>query len=133
MCALLRDNPSIRFQERFKNTGGSDTQFFMDLASVTTKYVWAEKAFVYESVLPERANAAWLFRRAIRIGNVNARYAPSVVQPLIGGATRIIAGAAYSAGLLLVRGRVNAKSFNMLGHGVGLIGHTLKRDVQEYK
>lgn len=131
--SLLRRKPEVRFQDRFRFTGGSDTQFFLDLADDETVFLWNDDAAVFETVIRERANAKWLFRRAMRIGNVNARYENSRFKLFVGGLARIAAGATLSAWSLLVRHRLEAHPFNMTAHGIGYLGSFLSIDIQEYK
>lgn len=63
----------IRFSEEFSLTGGSDTDFFYRLREAGALIVWAQDAFVYESIPLSRANLKWLWRRGHRLGNVSAR------------------------------------------------------------
>ncbi len=48
--------------------------FFRSLrAGSDLRVLWCSDAVVQEHILPARRNAKWLFRRAVRIGNINAR------------------------------------------------------------
>jgi len=130
--ALLRSAPHVRFDDKFRETGGSDTQFFRDLRPYATSYRWVDSALVYEWVLEERANARWLFRRAVRIGNVNARYRGRI-SSILGGILRVGGGAVLTLGDLIIKRRVRARYFNMAAHGVGLIGGAVGLDIREYR
>lgn len=123
----------VQFSEELSLKGGSDTEFFRQLrGSRGVLVLWCHNAVVEERVLPERANARWLFRRAIRIGNINARYrAPS--SALGGGLARVVIGVPYISLDWLRNRQFLARSFNMLAHGVGMIGQVLDRDVVEYR
>jgi len=63
---LFGHNP---FDERLAFTGGEDTHFFLRVHRAGRKMVWADGAVVQELIPSSRANAAWIFRRAYRLGN----------------------------------------------------------------
>ncbi|MEZ3157322.1 glycosyltransferase family 2 protein [Microbacterium sp. BWR-S6Y] len=134
---LLRLAPwresGIRFSEALSMKGGSDTEFFRAVRAASPLRVsWCAEAVVREHVLAERANARWLFRRAIRIGNINARYRKRP-QALLGGIARIGVGLPFIALDFIVRRQLMARSWNMLAHGVGMVGNVLNVDVIEYR
>ena len=66
-------NPSIRFDSRYGLSGGEDAELFFRLRNRGCKFVWSDKAVVYETVIRERMNVAWLLRRAFRGGQTTAR------------------------------------------------------------
>jgi len=122
-----------RFSQALSMKGGSDTEFFKNIrAGSAVSVLWCGDAVVKEHVLPERANAKWLFRRAIRIGNINARYRGRV-NAFVSGLARIAVGAPYVAVDLLIHRQPMARSWNMLAHGVGMAGNALSIDVVEYR
>jgi hypothetical protein len=57
------------FDPRFALDGGSDTHLFLRAHEAGAVMIAARSAIVYETVAPTRANAAWLARRAFRLGN----------------------------------------------------------------
>lgn len=123
----------VRFSEALSMKGGSDTEFFRAIrAGADLTVLWCAAAVVEEHVLPQRANAKWLFRRAIRIGNINARYR-SRVAALLGGVARIGVGAPYVALDYILHRQPMARSWNMLAHGVGMVGNVVRVDVVEYR
>jgi glycosyltransferase involved in cell wall biosynthesis len=130
---LLRRAPHVRFREDLSLKGGSDTQFFRDLQPYSGPFLWCDEALVHERLLPDRTTRRWLFRRAVRIGNVNARYARWKPAAFAGGLVRIAVGAVLSMTEIVGHGHVRARGFNMLGRGVGMAGGVLGLDVIEYK
>jgi succinoglycan biosynthesis protein ExoM len=130
---LFRRAPHVRFREDLSLKGGSDTQFFRDLQPYSGPFLWCDEAVVHERLLPNRMSLRWLFRRAMRIGNVNARYADSTLLSFAGGIARIVVGLTLCAADIVRHGHVRARGFNMLGHGVGMAGGVLGLDVVEYK
>ena len=131
---LLRRAPDVWFSEAYSLMGGSDTDFFRRLRPFARRFAWAEDAIVFEHILPERANVKWLFRRATRIGNINARYASSNKFVLLGGAiARLFVGSLLALVDLVIHRQAVARSLNMLAHGVGIVGHLRGKDVVEYR
>lgn len=123
----------IRFSEALSMKGGSDTEFFRQVrVGSRVSALWCSEAVVQEYVLKERANPKWLFRRAIRIGNINARYRGRFAA-LAGGVARVLIGGPYVALDYLVHRQPMARSWNMLAHGLGMIGNVLSIDVVEYR
>lgn len=122
-----------RFSETLSMKGGSDTEFFRAVRAASPLTVlWCADAVVQEHVLPERANAKWLFRRAMRIGNINARYRKRT-KALFGGIARIGIGLPFIAIDFLAHRQPMARSWNMLAHGLGMVGNVLNVDVVEYR
>jgi glycosyltransferase involved in cell wall biosynthesis len=75
---LLLDLSQVRplglaFDERFGLSGGSDTVFTRRLVAAGGRVVWCDEAPVYDPVPAERATRAWVHRRALRLGNSDAR------------------------------------------------------------
>ena len=123
----------VTFDHRLSLKGGSDTEFFRTLSSTRPGLViWSSSAVVREAVLPQRASARWLLRRSIRIGNVNGRYR-SGTSAVLGGLARIAVGAPLTVVDRVVARHYRARSLNMLGHGLGMVGVAVGREVQEYR
>jgi succinoglycan biosynthesis protein ExoM len=62
-----------RFDAAFSESGGSDTDFFMRLVEAGGSISWVDDAVVEEDVPAARARFSWIWRRAVRGGNVQAR------------------------------------------------------------
>jgi hypothetical protein len=58
------------FDERFRLSGGEDTDFFLHAALAGCKIVWANDAIVREWIPETRARVGWLLKRAYRWGIV---------------------------------------------------------------
>ncbi len=69
----------------------------------------------------------------IEFGNNNARLSNKTSAAVVtGGLVRIVAGAGLAISDLVLERRIRARSFNMFGHGVGLVGHLIGLDVRPY-
>lgn len=56
------------FDERLALTGGEDVEFFWRVKRAGYRMVWADEAMVYEMIPESRTRAAWVLRRAFRMG-----------------------------------------------------------------
>ncbi|TXT40174.1 MAG: Glycosyl transferase [Comamonadaceae bacterium] len=56
------------FDQSFGRTGGEDSMLFRDLLALECRFVWSDEATVSEDVPMARANASWLLRRSLRVG-----------------------------------------------------------------
>ncbi|WP_396272520.1 glycosyltransferase family 2 protein [Granulicella arctica] len=54
----------FRFDSRFDQTGGEDTEYFMRVAHNGHRIVWVQEAVVTEAIPQERTNLRWLLSRA---------------------------------------------------------------------
>jgi succinoglycan biosynthesis protein ExoM len=72
ICTQVLRRTGLRFDPQFSLSGSEDTDFFIELASSGVLIIAANSAIVYETIPPERANARWLSRRALRISNADA-------------------------------------------------------------
>ena len=68
ISAALLKSMTGPFDADFGRTGGEDSLLFRDLLAKGAKFIWCDEAPVEEDVPLDRANAAWLLRRAYRIG-----------------------------------------------------------------
>lgn len=135
--ALVRRS-GLRFDERFGQSGGSDTLFSRQLAEVGL-LAWCDEAVVVDRVPAERLTRSWVLRRAFRSGNSWARtslvLAPSGrartrvrlrttargTVRVAGGASRIFLGTATGSVGQRARGRRTvARGAGMLA---GVWGH----------
>lgn len=64
---------SVRFDERFGLTGGSDTLFSRELIARGGRIVWCDEAVVTDYIRTVRANRSWVLQRHYRSGNSWAR------------------------------------------------------------
>jgi succinoglycan biosynthesis protein ExoM len=62
----------LRFDPALGRTGGEDTMFFHSMYRKGGVLRYASRAIVYESVVPSRANFAWLVKRRYRAGQARA-------------------------------------------------------------
>lgn len=62
----------LRFREDLGITGGEDTDFFSRATAAGARILYAENAFAYEPVSPERASFGWLRQRRLRYGQTHA-------------------------------------------------------------
>lgn len=57
------------FDERMALSGGEDTHLFLRMHRAGRTMVWADGGVVHELIPRSKANAAWILRRAYRLGN----------------------------------------------------------------
>jgi succinoglycan biosynthesis protein ExoM len=62
----------LRFDPELGRTGGEDTMFFHAMYRKGGVLRYASRAIVYESVVPSRANFAWVVKRRYRAGQARA-------------------------------------------------------------
>jgi succinoglycan biosynthesis protein ExoM len=62
----------LRFDPALGRTGGEDTMFFHAMYRKGGVLRYASRAIVYESVVPSRANFAWIVKRRYRAGQARA-------------------------------------------------------------
>ena len=90
---LLLDVAQVRelgltFDRRFGLSGGSDTLFTRQLASLGGRIVWCDDAVVTEVIPASRLTRDWVLRRAYRSGNSDSR---TTVELARGGRRRLLA------------------------------------------
>ena len=71
---LRRQNPSIRFDERLRFTGGSDTEFFYRFLERGGTIKWVSDAIVTETVPTSRLTMNWQIERLARTQANNIRH-----------------------------------------------------------
>jgi GT2 family glycosyltransferase len=100
----LPDGPEV-FDERFRFTGGSDTDLFERMARQGRTFTWVADALIDQLVPPTRATPAWLAGRAYRIGSNRSLFL------LARGASRprLIASTVIHAPAAIVRARPNLR------------------------
>jgi succinoglycan biosynthesis protein ExoM len=127
------------FREEFGRSGGSDSQLFMRLHRQGARMVWDSEARVEERVPESRSTAAWVLRRAFRVGNAAYRCERSLgplgrpVTRLAKGAARLGAGAALALpSLALGPARVMRALWNV-SYGMGILAAAAGYRYVEYR
>jgi len=87
-----RGSVSIRFDEQYALSGGSDSHFFRRLHRSGCRIVWADDAIVHEWVPASRVRVAWIMKRSFRVGNGIARIALEA-NPGIATSSKALGGA----------------------------------------
>ncbi len=128
---------NLRFDEKLRYDGGSDTLFFRHAANAGLRMVWSSAAVVHDFIPLERCTLGWLVRRNFRAGTTLARC--DVEIDGVGGWLRRLyhAFAKIAQGILnlpiAVAGRHElAKSVLMIVRGVGMIAGLFGVRYQEY-
>lgn len=144
---LLLDLSQIRplgltFDEKFGESGGSDTLFTRRLAAAGRSMIWCDEAVVTDVVPAARLTRTWVLRRAFRSGNSWIRTSlelagsPSArllvrvngigigIVRLAGGASRLVVGMLIGSIGSRARGlRTVARGGGMLA---GAVGYTFR-------
>jgi len=125
-----------RFDDAFSATGGSDAELFWRLNQLGAAMIWCDEAVVTEDVPDDRANARWVLRRLVRLGNVSGRLhrrTMPTVQVMLLGAGRVAYGLVRTFGALVLGRGLREQDFAHVPKGVGMVGACLGRVVVEYK
>jgi glycosyltransferase involved in cell wall biosynthesis len=75
------DKGALRFDERLRFAGGSDSHFFRRARKIGARIVATEKSVVRETQVPERLNLSWQLRREYRVGAGMARSETTLDTP----------------------------------------------------
>ena len=127
---------SPRFDEAFSETGGSDTEFFGRLHDAGSAIAWIDEAVVEEDVPASRTTFTWIWRRAVRGGNVQARLRlrRTPAWRLLARSAAVLPYRAACAVLGVVRYRkLRERDLVPLAWQVGLLGAAGGRYVREYR
>lgn len=127
------------FDNRFALTGGSDTHFFMRLASTGAVMVWSDEAVVHESIPASRLRMRWLLQRAYRGGNtlalcevaLGASYSAKLIR-MAKGCARIVQGVTRAV-MSLGRQPMLTDGLLKLFLGAGMISGVFGLRYEEYK
>jgi glycosyltransferase involved in cell wall biosynthesis len=95
-CAALARCGWPQFDSAFGLTGGGDKEFFVRAKRAGMQFAWAPDALGSERVPATRANAAWLVRRAYRVGNSDLR-----ITRIHGGRAGTLASIGKAAAILV--------------------------------
>ncbi|MEQ1611813.1 MAG: glycosyltransferase family 2 protein [Hyphomicrobiaceae bacterium] len=106
--ALLRQAlvkaAGLRFDPALGRTGGEDTSFFHALGQSGAVMVVTDDAMVHEDAPPARVNVAYFRQRALRTGQIYARFIVSGLGNSLLARAKFYAGAALKAGVALTIG-----------------------------
>lgn len=136
---------SVRFDDRFGISGGSDTLFSHELVTNGGRLVWCDEAPVVDQVPAGRVSARWVLQRALRSGNtwsrtLLARPLPPVERVrrkviLTGrGVLRVAGGAVqFLSGVIVWSMRRQARGLRTAARGVGMLVGTYGMVYSEYR
>jgi len=99
----LLDRQAPFFDESVGHAGGSDTLAFGRAARDGATIVWCEHAVTREWIPASRANAGWIVRRGLRVGNTRA-LVDRRLSPGAGTGARLFANGVYR----LIKGTTEA-------------------------
>lgn len=129
--ACLDALPAL-FDERFQLGVGEDRDLFERIARRGGRMVWCAEAVVHERIPMERARAAWILRRALRVGASGTHItrvrsdAPVTGRVLAHGGWCIARGLGTASALLLGRTARAVRGLQLaafgLGRWLGLLG-----------
>jgi succinoglycan biosynthesis protein ExoM len=127
---------AVAFRQQNSFAGGSDTDFFAELAQHGARLAWCDEAIVIEHVPPPRASSRWLWHRGLRLGNVTTRRMARAgrgwaVVPV--GAARMVLAAPLAVAGLIRRGPRGLSALMHLPKGVGMIQQAFGRRTIEYR
>ncbi|MPN08337.1 hypothetical protein SDC9_155619 [bioreactor metagenome] len=133
---FLDSVPTLRFSEEYSLTGGEDTDFFYRAREHGASLVWTSEGLVRGMVPANRANARWLWRRGLRLGNVSARMLRrrgwSSGRILVVACARVLASPLLAAAAA-IRKRPVGPEIMHIPKGVGMVAALRGRLVQEYE
>ncbi|MGS0685679.1 glycosyltransferase [Nakamurella sp. GG22] len=142
---LLLDMSRVRplglfFDDRFGQSGGSDTLFSRQLAASGEDLIWCDEAVVVDRVPAARVTRRWVLQRAFRSGNSWTRTSLALTGAprdrlavrlksveigtvrLIGGLARVVAGSVSNSMAMRARGvRTMARGAGMVAGVTGYV------------
>ncbi|HEY4940803.1 MAG TPA: glycosyltransferase family A protein [Rhizomicrobium sp.] len=84
--AALQALPGAKFDPAFALTGGEDSDFFVRLKALGTRFAWSDEAVAHTFVPATRTSLKWALSRAYGVGNSDMRvflkYRPSLLARL---------------------------------------------------
>jgi cellulose synthase/poly-beta-1,6-N-acetylglucosamine synthase-like glycosyltransferase len=130
---------TLKFDERFALTGGSDTQLFMRVAREGYRIIWCDEAIAYETLPESRMRIGWLLQRSYRGGNSYALTELSInpsatcrLQRAVKGIYRLLEGVIKSAFSLSNRPRL-IEAIATAYLGAGMIAGAAGIQYKEYR
>ena len=131
--SLLEKAGWPRFDAKFTQSGGSDTDFFHRLCAFAPRVAWADEAVVHEDIPAERAGIGWLWHRYLRAGNVTAQVRGESRTRVAGkSAARVGYGVVQGARSLVSRRVIHVRAMESVGRGFGGLLAAAGRQVTEY-
>nr|WP_279536343.1 glycosyltransferase [Nocardioides ochotonae] len=124
-----------RFDDRFAETGGSDTDYFSRLKAAGAVFTWSAEAIVVETIPPERANLRWLWNRNVRLGNMTTvmRYGDSArLRAMAIGVGRVCFSLPATLVAIIATRRLQANTLVHLPRGIGMIKAAFGKSYREY-
>lgn len=135
MSAHMLRQSTLRFDNTYRFSGGSDTVFFERVCQAGYRMIWADEAIVTEWIPRSRANLKWLALRHFRNG-ANRTRKESIKQRLrsaVLGLTRVGFGASCAL-VFLPFGRHRAvKAVRWASYGLGLLYGVAGNHFEEYR
>lgn len=115
------DEVGRTFDEGLGLTGGEDTDFFLHVSHAGCPIIWADRAIVHEWNPETRTRAAWLLRRAYKVGTGWGTFRHNL-QPSLRYAMRGLAKGLLLLPASVVRGRhAVVSSLELVAVGVGYL------------
>lgn len=119
---MLRES-GLRFDERYRLSGGSDGFFFQRVRQAGYRMVWADEAVVREWIPRSRATLKWLTMRHFRNGALVGESLP--IRGRLGAAARGVArlgiGAICAVAFLPFGRHRSVKAIRWASYGLGLL------------
>jgi len=117
------------FDPRFGKTGGEDVDFFKRMMKRGSVFVWCNKAYVNESVPPERLKRSYFLKRALLRGVANSEKVSLLSFNVLKSLTALILYTPALPVLLLLRHdlfmKYLIKDCDHLGKLLALLGFTI--------
>jgi glycosyltransferase involved in cell wall biosynthesis len=135
----------LRFDERFGQSGGSDTLFTRQLAASGAALVWCDEAVVIDRVPAARLTRRWVLQRAFRSGNSWTRTSLVLAGGRLGrlrvrlsavgvGCLRLAGGGAkFLAGMVSGSLGLRVRGLRTLARGGGMVAGATGYVFSEYK
>ncbi len=101
MRRALVETHKLRFDPALGRTGGEDTSFFHAFGRAGGVMVVTDDALVHEDAPPSRVNVAYFRHRALRTGQIYARFVVNEIAQSPLEQTRFYAGAVVKAAIAL--------------------------------
>lgn len=133
--AVIFDLDPPRFDDRFSETGGSDTELFTRAKAAGAVICWSDDAVAWEYVPRSRLTRAWVVQRQRRLGNVRGRIA-ALKHSKIRVAALGLGYLGYSSMRLvavwMLHRRIDSFGFMRYWRGIGILESLRGKFVREY-
>jgi len=126
------------FDPEFGLAGGSDSHLFLRATQRGARIVWANDAFVNETIDAARTNLRWVLQRAYREGNCGAHVERRVLRRwrtrrLAKAVARLVLGVAAAAGALVGGRQALVSALRQIVMACGAIAGTAGHRYFEYR